>query len=40
MIVENVDEVSIPELRDKIWDVQQLPEFRNQQGTKFKELHS
>ena len=35
MIVENVDEVSIPELRDKIWDVQQLPEFRNQQGTKF-----
>lgn len=35
MVVENLDEVGIPELRDKIWDVQQLPEFRNQQGTKF-----
>ncbi|MDB2436495.1 DUF2357 domain-containing protein [Schleiferiaceae bacterium] len=34
MIVENVCKVSISELRDKIWDVQQLPEFRNQQGTK------
>ena len=34
MIVENVDKVSIPELRDKIWDVRKLPEFRNQQGTK------
>ena len=34
MIVENVDEISIPELRDKIWDVAQLPEFRNQKGTK------
>lgn len=34
MVVENVEEVSIPELRDKIWDVSQLPEFRNQKGTK------
>ena len=34
MVVENVQEVSIPELQGKIWDVQQLPEFRNQQGTK------
>ena len=34
MIVENVSKVGISELRDKIWDVQQLPEFRNQQGTK------
>ena len=33
MIVENVDKVSIPELREKIWDVQQLPEFGKRQGT-------
>ena len=34
MIVENVEEVRIPEFRDRVWDVNQLTVFQNQQGTK------
>ena len=33
MIVENVEEVRIPEFRDRVWDVNQLMVFQNQQGT-------
>jgi predicted component of viral defense system (DUF524 family) len=33
MIVENIEEVRIPEFRDRVWDVNQLTVFQNQQGT-------
>lgn len=33
MVVENVEEVRIPEFRDSLWDVSQLKEIQNQQGT-------
>jgi predicted component of viral defense system (DUF524 family) len=34
MVVENVRKTTIPELCNKVWDVQQLQVFQNQQGTK------
>ena len=33
MVVENIEEVRIPEFRDSVWDVSQLKEIQNQQGT-------
>ena len=33
MVVENVVEVRIPEFCDRIWDVNQLQVYQNQQGT-------
>ena len=34
MVVENVQKTTVKELCNKVWDVQQLQAFQNQQGTK------